>query len=77
MLPFTAVNHISLTVTHLDRAKAFYYGDVLGLREIARPNFKFPGVWYALGGDLSLHLTVKDEMPLRPELIGATKEPRS
>jgi catechol 2,3-dioxygenase-like lactoylglutathione lyase family enzyme len=65
MLPFTAVSHISLTVTDLERAKVFY-GNVLGLQEIARPNFGFPGAWYALGGGLSLHLSVKDEMPLRP-----------
>jgi catechol 2,3-dioxygenase-like lactoylglutathione lyase family enzyme len=65
MLPFKAVNHISVTVTNLERARAFYEG-VLGLRVIPRPDFKFPGVWYDLGGDLSLHLTVKDEMPLRP-----------
>ncbi len=65
MLPFTAVSHISVTVTRLDQAKAFY-GGVLGLREIPRPGFQFPGAWYALAADLALHITVKDEMPLRP-----------
>ncbi len=64
MLAFTAVSHISVTVTDLERAKAAY-GGVLGLQEIARPNFGFPGAWYTLGGGLSLHLSVKDEMPLR------------
>ena len=65
MLPFTAVSHISVTVTNLDDAKAFY-GGALGLHEIPRPDFAFPGVWYALDGDLALHITVKDTMPLRP-----------
>ncbi len=65
MLPFKTVSHLSLTVTDLQRAQAFYR-DVLGLREIARPNFGFPGVWYELGAGLSLHLSVKEEMPLRP-----------
>ncbi len=65
MLPFTDVSHISLTVTNLERARAFYRG-VLGLQEIPRPIFGFPGAWYTLGRGLSLHLTVKDEMPLRP-----------
>ncbi len=64
MLPFTSVSHISVTVTNLDQAKQFY-GSVVGLREIPRPAFPFPGVWYGLMGDLSLHVTVKDEMPLR------------
>jgi glyoxylase I family protein len=65
MLAFKTVSHVSLTVTDLERAKAFYR-DVLGLEEIPRPDFGFPGAWYALGGGLSLHLSVKDEMPLRP-----------
>mgnify|MGYP001598333518 FL=1 len=65
MIPFTAVNHISVTVTDLEKAKSFY-GGVLGLREIPRPGFRFPGVWYALQDNLSLHITVKDEIPLRP-----------
>lgn len=64
MLPFTAVSHISVSVTNLERAKAFY-GVTLGFQEIARPSFAFPGVWYALGGNLSLHLSVVDEMSLR------------
>jgi catechol 2,3-dioxygenase-like lactoylglutathione lyase family enzyme len=64
MLPFTSVSHISVTVTNLDRAKHFY-GGVVGLPEIPRPAFPFPGVWYGLKGELSLHVTVKDEMPLR------------
>jgi glyoxylase I family protein len=65
MLGFKAVSHVSLTVTDLERAKAFYR-DVLGLRETTRPNFGFPGAWFDLDGGLSLHLSVKDEMPLRP-----------
>ena len=74
MLPFTDVSHISLTVTNLERARAFY-GSVLGLQEIPRPNFGFPGAWFTLGRDLSLHLTVKDEMPLRPAQQFDTRDP--
>jgi catechol 2,3-dioxygenase-like lactoylglutathione lyase family enzyme len=53
-----ALHHVSVCVTDLPRAKAFY-GDVLGLREIARPTFSFPGAWYQLG-DRQLHLIVHD-----------------
>jgi catechol 2,3-dioxygenase-like lactoylglutathione lyase family enzyme len=66
MIPFSAVSHISVTVTDLEKARAFY-GGTLGLAEIPRPAFRFPGVWYALEGErLSLHVTVKDAMPLVP-----------
>ena len=74
MLPFTDVSHISLTVTNIERAKAFYHG-VLGLQEISRPNFGFPGAWFTLSGGLQLHLTVKDEMPLRPAQRFDTRDP--
>lgn len=50
------LHHVSLSVTDLERARAFY-GGVLGLREIERPAFDFPGAWFALG-DRQLHLIV-------------------
>ena len=49
-------HHVSVCVTDLERAKAFY-GDVLGLPEIRRPAFSFPGAWYELG-NWQLHLIV-------------------
>jgi catechol 2,3-dioxygenase-like lactoylglutathione lyase family enzyme len=30
---------------HADRRVAQFYRDVLGFREVARPNFDFPGAW--------------------------------
>lgn len=50
------VQHVSIPVTDLERAKKFYAG-VLGLREIPRPLFDFPGAWYGIG-DRQLHLIV-------------------
>lgn len=50
------LHHVSLSVTDLERARAFYAG-VLGLREIERPAFDFPGAWFAMG-DRQLHLIV-------------------
>ena len=50
------LHHVSLSVTDLERARAFY-GGLLGLREIERPAFDFPGAWFALG-DRQLHLIV-------------------
>jgi catechol 2,3-dioxygenase-like lactoylglutathione lyase family enzyme len=50
------LHHVALCVTDLERAKRFY-GGVLGLEELERPPFDFPGAWYALG-DRQLHLLV-------------------
>lgn len=49
-------HHYSLTVGDIERARAFY-GGVLGLGEIERPDFGFPGAWYQ-AGDVQLHLIV-------------------
>jgi catechol 2,3-dioxygenase-like lactoylglutathione lyase family enzyme len=55
-------HHVSVCVTDLDRARAFY-GAKLGLKEIPRPAFDFPGAWYGLDGDIALHIMVKDRAP--------------
>jgi glyoxylase I family protein len=49
------LHHVSLPVADLERSRAFYR-DVLGLREIDRPPFDFPGAWFAVGDDAQLHL---------------------
>lgn len=59
VLQIETLHHISLNVTDLNRAKRFY-GDVLGLPEIERPPFDFPGAWYQVG-DRQLHLIVSDQ----------------
>jgi len=46
--------HTTLCVRDLDRARDFY-GDLLGLREIADRPLSFPGLWFDLGG-AQLHL---------------------
>ena len=57
------LHHVSLPATDLERSKRFYR-DVLGLAEIQRPPFDFPGAWFALGDD-QLHLIVHDGATLR------------
>jgi glyoxylase I family protein len=56
MIAIQTLHHVSINVTDLDRARRFYSG-VLGLVEIDRPAFDFPGAWYRLG-DRQLHLIV-------------------
>ena len=63
MLSIETIHHVSLPVTDLPRAKAFY-GGVLELPEIARPPLDFPGAWYQLG-DRQLHLSVGDRSTFR------------
>ena len=48
------LHHVSLPVRDLEGSKRFYR-EVLGLEEIARPPFPFPGAWFSLG-DRELHL---------------------
>ena len=50
------LHHISISVTDLPRARAFY-ASVLCLAELPRPAFDFDGAWFALG-DRQLHLIV-------------------
>lgn len=49
-------HHVSLNVEDLDASRAFY-GELLGLPEIERPDFGFPGAWYQ-AGPVQLHLIV-------------------
>jgi catechol 2,3-dioxygenase-like lactoylglutathione lyase family enzyme len=52
-----SLHHVSLCVTDLERARHFY-GAVVGLRELPRPDLGFPGAWYAVGDSQELHLIV-------------------
>jgi catechol 2,3-dioxygenase-like lactoylglutathione lyase family enzyme len=58
-----SLHHVSLTVSDLERSKRFYE-EVLGLKEIQRPPFDFPGAWYQLG-DRQLHLIVAKKPTFR------------
>jgi catechol 2,3-dioxygenase-like lactoylglutathione lyase family enzyme len=66
-LNITQIDHVSVLVTNLDRARQFY-GDIFGLKEIAKPRtFDFKVLWFEFGNQ-QLHLLQKS----RPD----TKSPR-
>ena len=56
MLEIDTLHHTSLPSSDIDRSKRFY-SEVLGLKELPRPAFSFPGAWYQVG-DRTLHLIV-------------------
>lgn len=65
MIEFTRINHIHICVPQerLEEARLFYT-DVIGLRQVNRPNvFPEPGHWFAIG-NIELHIGVEEPHPL-------------
>jgi len=54
-MPTLRFEHIALHVANIERSDRFY-GKLLGLNKLPRPNFPFKGSWYELGAGLQLHL---------------------
>jgi len=71
---FKELSHVSITVTDVAKAREFYTG-LLGLEEIPRPAFDFPGIWYGLGNGLQLHIIHNDQL-VRPAVERETIQAR-
>jgi glyoxylase I family protein len=54
MLKSKAFHHAAIRVTDVERARHFYV-DVLGFKQLPRPDVPSPGHWLALG-DVQVHL---------------------
>ena len=63
MITTKTLHHVSLPVTDLDRSRQFY-SEILGLQEIERPPFNFPGAWFQVGSG-HIHLIVHNRSTLR------------
>lgn len=67
---FTALLHVGLLVTDVQRARSFYES-VLGLVPLPdRPALPYPGLWYGLNNHQQLHLMQlpnPDAGSIRPE----------
>ncbi len=50
-----ALNHVALLVADLEKS-GWFYREVIGLQEIPRPVFGFPGTWFRIGTGQELHL---------------------
>lgn len=55
--------HCSLCIHDL-KAAEFFYQNLLGLPKIPRPDLPFPGAWFDLGQNQSLHLLAVLSAPL-------------
>jgi catechol 2,3-dioxygenase-like lactoylglutathione lyase family enzyme len=42
------IDHVTIVVKDLDRSRKFYV-EVLGMDEVPRPGFGFPGLWFQAG----------------------------
>jgi catechol 2,3-dioxygenase-like lactoylglutathione lyase family enzyme len=51
----TAFDHVTIICADLEATRRFYV-DVLGMTEVPRPAFKFPGLWFQLG-NMQIHAT--------------------
>ncbi len=71
----TGIDHVTIVVTDLERSRAFYR-DLLGMTEIDRPDFGFPGHWFQ-AGETQVHLILNQEgcstpgCGLDPDRVGA------
>jgi len=63
------LDHVALHVTDVTSSTAFYTS-VLGLEEIPRPAFSFPGAWFRLGSAQELHLIAGREHPASDDSRG-------
>ena len=54
-----AIDHVTLIVSDLQKSRDFYR-DKLGLDEVSRPDFDFPGLWFQ-AGNTQVHLTLTSQ----------------
>ncbi len=69
---YQSIHHTALPVTDLERSRRFYL-EIMGLREISRPPFSFPGAWFDIGNGDQVHLIVYPGQTFR---AGKTLETR-
>jgi catechol 2,3-dioxygenase-like lactoylglutathione lyase family enzyme len=63
-MEITAIHHTALTVSDIERSRKFYR-EILGMKEIPRPPFPFPGAWFQIGDSQQFHLIVHDRATFR------------
>lgn len=67
-LQLQALDHVTIIVADLDATRSFYV-DQLGLTEVERPKFDFPGAWFAVDPasvQVDIHATVTSDLAGKP-----------
>ncbi|MGK0187272.1 MAG: catechol 2,3-dioxygenase-like lactoylglutathione lyase family enzyme [Verrucomicrobiales bacterium] len=59
MLKARTFDHITLVVADLEASRAFYV-DLIGMEQVPRPDFGFPGMWFQLG-TAQIHLNIASD----------------
>ena len=59
MITGTRLQHAAFHTTDLEKARDFY-GRILGLKEIIRPTLGNTGLWYSVGPEHEIHITLSD-----------------
>ena len=59
MIEGTRLQHAAFHTTDLDKTRDFY-GSVIGLKEIVRPNLMRQGILYNAGPEHEIHITLSD-----------------
>lgn len=54
-LSVTSFDHVTIICADLEATRRFYV-DVLGMAEVSRPAFRFPGLWFQVG-NVQIHAT--------------------
>jgi lactoylglutathione lyase len=54
-MQFLGINHVALHVNDVEKSIDFF-GKKLGLNQIQRPDFDFPGAWFEISEEVQLHL---------------------
>lgn len=54
-----AIDHVTIVVKDLEKSTRFYT-EVLGMRQVDRPAFGFPGAWFQ-AGTTKVHMNVESE----------------
>lgn len=60
------IDHVTLVVKDLEASSRFY-GDVLGMRDVPRPGFRFVGKWLQ-AGTTQIHLILEHEQSGPPQV---------
>lgn len=69
MIKLKALNHAAFRVSDVEKAASFYE-NVIGLKQMARPNFPFGGAWYGIGSN-ALHIILSEDRGRKPDPLGA------